>query len=131
MSLLLLLKSSSGTTNYSLSCSAGSYTYTGKAATLNAARSMPGAAGSYVYTGKAATFAVALSLPAVTGSYVYTGKPTSFVYNPLSSNKGSFSDYKFTRKEKERLARLRMQQSRIRDDEEALAIILAAMLRRN
>ncbi len=50
---------------------------------------------------------------------------------PTATTKGGFSDYKLTKREKERLARLRMQQSRLRDDEEALAIILASMTRRD
>lgn len=142
---------------YTLSCSAGSYTYTGITATFSAARGMSGTAGSYVYTGKDSTLVIARSLSAAAGSYVYTGKDATlskatgstaysltadngsyiytgnaatFLYVPIATNKGSFSDYKFTRQERERLARLRYQQSRIRDDEEALAIILTSLIRR-
>lgn len=48
----------------------------------------------------------------------------------VTATKGGWSNYKLTKREKERLARLRMMQSRIQDDEEALAIILASMIRR-
>lgn len=48
-----------------------------------------------------------------------------------ATSRGGFSDYKLTKREKERLARLRYQQSRLKDDEEALAIILASLTRRH
>ena len=44
-----------GAVNYTLTCSAGSYTYTGQAATLNRGIKLTCSAGAYVYTGKAAT----------------------------------------------------------------------------
>lgn len=47
------------------------------------------------------------------------------------TTKGGFSSERLTKQEKARLTRLKYQQSRLKDDEEALAIILATMLRRN
>lgn len=106
-----LEEASGSSTSYVLSCSTGTYTY----------------------TGQTATFSVTRVLTADTGSYSYTGQTANLVYVPsgvLLTPKGGFGDYKFDKREKERLARLRMQQSRLRDDEEALAIILASMTRR-
>lgn len=153
------LEEAASSGNYTLNCEAGSYTYTGKASTLTSTRILTAGAGSYNYTGQDATPTVGRLLTADAGSYVYTGKDAtlvktvpgsytlsaengsylytgqaaSLVYTPIvtSTTKGGWSNYKLTKREKERLARLRMMQSRIQDDEEVLAIILASMIRRH
>ena len=117
-----------------LSSDTGSYSYSGVSANLLATRVLSSSTGSYVYTGKDASFERTGVLTADTGSYSYTGQTANLVYVPsevVLTPKGGFGDYKFDKREKERLARLRMQQSRLRDDEEALAIILASITRKH
>jgi len=117
-----------------LSSDTGSYSYSGVSANLLATRVLSSSTGSYAYTGKDASFERTGVLIADTGSYSYTGQTANLVYVPsevVITPKGGFGDYKFDKREKERLARLRMQQSRLRDDEEALAIILASLTRRD
>jgi len=59
-------------------------------------------------------------------SWTRSGSPPA-----VAVTKGGFGyDDSLTKLGRERLRRLRMQQSRIRDDEEALAIILATLLTR-
>ena len=63
--------------NYSITCSPGSYTYTGSSATITRNRSLSASSGSYTYTGSSAvlTHGAALnhrSLTANAGSYTYT-----------------------------------------------------------
>ena len=48
-----------------------------------------------------------------------------------TASRGGWSNYKLTKREKEYLTRLRLQQSRLRDDEEALVIILASITRKH
>jgi len=58
---------------YTLTCNAGSYTYTGQAATLTVARKLSLAAGAYLYTGQAATLTVSRNISLAAGAYTYTG----------------------------------------------------------
>ena len=94
MSLLLLFQDSGGggPTNYSLTCDAGSYTYTGVAATFVAARGITADAGSYTYTGVANTLNIGRVLTANTGSYSYTGinNSTSFARS-IAADAGSYN----------------------------------------
>lgn len=71
---LLLAVTSGGAVNYTLTCSAGSYTYTGQTATFNRGYSLSCAAGAYVYTGKPATLTVSRNLSCAAGAYTYTGQ---------------------------------------------------------
>ena len=61
------------TVDYSLTCSAGAYTYTGQSASLSVAHSLSCAAGSYSYSGVATTLAVAHNLVCDAGAYTYSG----------------------------------------------------------
>jgi hypothetical protein len=110
----------SSTTNYTLSGSAGSYTYTGTSATLfylaplhsngwpiggNAAigmllalsggatnYSLSGSVGSYAYTGQTGTFKTGRLLSGIKGTYTYTGTNSTFkVGHTLSGVTGSYS----------------------------------------
>ena len=69
-----------GAVNYTLTCSAGSYTYTGQAATLNRGIALQCSAGAYSYTGQAATLNRGIKLTCSAGAYVYTGKAATLTY---------------------------------------------------
>lgn len=80
----------SSAVNYTLSCAAGSYTYTGKDATLTVQRNytLSCAAGSYTYTGVAATLTytpgsakVDYTLACDSGTYSYTGNAATLTYS--------------------------------------------------
>lgn len=79
---LLLAVTTGGATNYTLTCAAGAYTYTGQAATLSVAHSLVCAAGAYIYTGQAATLNVVHSLVCSAGAYTYTGNAATLSYVP-------------------------------------------------
>ena len=139
--------------NYSLDCEAGSYSITGQTASLTATRLLTADAGSYSITGQAATLTVDRVLSADAGSYIYTGQDATLVYTvPTAYSLNCESgNYVYTGQDItlvavitskggglvseavnwERLNRLRRQQSYIKDDEEALALILAELTRRN
>lgn len=62
-----------------LSGAAGSYSYTGQAATFIVGRKTAGANGSYAYTGQGATFVVGRKLAGTNGSYALTGQSATFI----------------------------------------------------
>ncbi len=83
---------SSGQVDYSLTCAAGAYTYTGQAATLSVNHSLTCSAGSYSYTGVAATLTVKHNLVCATGSYTYSGISAALsVKRFLSCASGSYA----------------------------------------
>jgi hypothetical protein len=63
-----------GQVDYTLTCDAGAYVYTGQAATFRFARNLALAAGSYTYTGQAATLQYGHTLALAAGAYTYTGQ---------------------------------------------------------
>lgn len=69
-----------GQVNYSLTCAAGSYVYTGQSASLTFARNLSLATGTYVYTGQAATLTMAVNLPLAAGAYSYVGNAATLDY---------------------------------------------------
>lgn len=83
-------------TNYSLSCSAGSYTVTGQAATLtysagNVNYSLSCANGTYNVTGQSATLTYvgaphAYSLSCANGTYAVTGQSATLIYSAGHAN---------------------------------------------
>jgi len=68
--------------NYTLTCAAGAYTYTGQAATLTIGRGLVCDAGAYTYSGQAATLTRGYSLPCATGAYTYVGNAATLDYVP-------------------------------------------------
>ena len=81
-------------TDYSLICSAGSYTLTGNAATLLVGRKLQGSAGSYTITGNNATLKVARQFSGAAGSYTITGNNAELKFNrDLNCSVGA---YQFT-----------------------------------
>ena len=68
--------------DYSLTCAAGAYTYSGISAALPVSRSLSCASGSYTYSGVAATLAVRHGLSCDAGSYTYAGVATTLTYTP-------------------------------------------------
>lgn len=81
-----------GGTAYSLSCSAGSYAYTGVSAGTKAARKLTSAAGSYAYTGVAAGLVWGKKISAAAGSYSYTGvAATTTAARKLTAAAGSYT----------------------------------------
>ena len=62
-----------GATNYPITANAGSYTYTGVAATLTRSKVLAASAGSYTLAGVAATIARSKVLAGASGSYAYSG----------------------------------------------------------
>lgn len=81
-----------GLVNYTLTCDAGAYTYTGQAATFVFARKLALDAGSYTYTGQPATLAYGRTLSLATGSYTYTGQAVTFALErKLALAVGSYS----------------------------------------
>lgn len=98
---LLLVQGPVGKIDYSLSGEAGSYTYTGQAATFKVERNLAGAFGSYAYTGQTATFTVGRQLQGAFGTYTYTGQDATLTYTPGSggiaySLSGEFGSYSYT-----------------------------------
>ena len=83
--------------NYTLTCNAGSYTYTGQSATIDRHRALSASAGSYTYTGQSVD--ITYTVPAVNynitcnaGSYTYTGQSATISRNRvLSANAGSYT----------------------------------------
>lgn len=81
-----------GQVDYSLTCSAGAYTYTGQSASLSVAHSLSCAAGSYSYSGVATTLTVAHNLVCATGAYTYSGVSAALpVSRSLSCASGSYA----------------------------------------
>ena len=81
-----------GQVDYSLTCSAGAYTYTGQSASLSVAHSLSCAAGSYSYSGVSTTLAVAHNLVCATGAYTYSGVSAALpVSRSLSCASGSYT----------------------------------------
>lgn len=76
-----------------LSAGAGSYSWTGQAASLIAARTLAAAGGSYTYTGQDASLVRStISLGAGAGSYAWTGDPmTPLVDYKLPATGGSYT----------------------------------------
>lgn len=71
------------TVNRNLSCAAGAYTYTGvNVSSLKLARQLICNPGTYAYTGNSATFIFARGVVCSAGSYSYTSGDASFVYSP-------------------------------------------------
>jgi hypothetical protein len=82
---------SSAATAYALAADAGSYTLTGSAAALKAARLLTAAAGAYTLTGSAATVRVARLLSAAAGAYVVTGQAAGlYKGRTLTAGAGSY-----------------------------------------
>ena len=80
------------TINYTLTCANGSYSYTGVAATLKVAHRLTCNVGAYTYTGIAASLKVAHRLTCAVGAYTYTGVAASLkVVHSLTCNAGSYS----------------------------------------
>ena len=84
MSLLLALTAAGGggAVNYTLACAAGSYTYTGKDASLSVSHTLACDAGSYTYTGQDASFVLGRNLALDAGAYVYAGIDATLDYVP-------------------------------------------------
>lgn len=79
-------------TNYSLTCTHGTYALTGQAATFTQASSLTCAVGSYTFSGQNATFVWNHKLTAAQGSYSFTGQNASVVWNHrLTASNGSYS----------------------------------------
>lgn len=92
MSLLLITLSAGGPVNYVLTCDAGSYTYTGQAATLSLERKLACDTGAYAYTGQDATLQVRHSLVCDAGAYVYTGNDATLqVRHSIVCDVGAYS----------------------------------------
>ena len=75
----------SGTKNYSLSCSAGSYSITGNASTFSYQHFLSATAGAYSVSGYTATLNRASSLSSAVGSYAITGNDATLTYTPGAS----------------------------------------------
>lgn len=67
--------------SYSISCNAGSYTFTGQAATFLLERKVIGNVGSYSISGNNASFTYNQVLQGNAGSYTFTGADASLNYN--------------------------------------------------
>jgi hypothetical protein len=63
-----------GAVNYTLTCAAGAYAYTGTAANLKTARALSLAAGAYNYAGVASNLKTSRFVSLAAGSYVYAGQ---------------------------------------------------------
>lgn len=75
----VLVSETSGGAAYTLALGAGSYAFTGDAATMNIGHNLTLGAGSYSYTGSPVSFAVALSIALGAGVYHFVGTGLSFV----------------------------------------------------
>ena len=71
---LLLAQISGGSNNYVLNCSVGSYSLSGKDATLVVARKLNAVNGSYALSGQSATLKTNRSLVATKGDYLIAGQ---------------------------------------------------------
>ena len=87
-----------GGATYTLTAATGSFTLTGNAAALSAARKMTAADGSFTLTGNATGLTVARKLIADTGVFTLTGNAANLVYTPvggptytLTASGGSFT----------------------------------------
>jgi hypothetical protein len=86
------LTTAAGATNYSLTCSAGAYAYTGVAAGLKVAHTLTCSAGAYAYIGVAAGLKVAHMLTCSAGAYAYTGVAAGLkVAHVLTCSAGSYA----------------------------------------
>lgn len=72
-----------GTVNYTLTCAAGAYTYTGQAAGITVARRLSLEAGAYTYQGNAASLTVAHNLQLAVGAYSYVGNAATLALRRL------------------------------------------------
>ena len=70
---------------YTITANAGSYAYTGVAATITRTRVLSADAGSYPYTGQDATIARSKLVTADAGSYPYTGIDATITYTPAGA----------------------------------------------
>ncbi len=90
------LREASTTSNYSLTCDAGSYSLTGQSATLSRAVALACNAGSYTFTGRDATLNKAVKLTCNAGSYTFTGfaatlTKTGVTHYSLTCDRGIYS----------------------------------------
>ena len=78
--------------DYTLSCSAGSYTITGGNAIFSLGKSLSADAGSYSTTGNQSNFLYSQVIQGGAGSYALTGADAEFVYSQvLNGNAGSYA----------------------------------------
>ena len=71
-----------GSTAYTLTCASGTYTTSGKTATLTYARTLVCSSGAYTTSGKVATLQVAHKLICASGTYTTSGKAATLTYVP-------------------------------------------------
>jgi hypothetical protein len=83
-------------TNYSLSCSAGTFTLTGVAAGLRAARTLSCDAGSFTETGIAAGLRCARTISGASGAFTLTGIDAGMTYTPVGGYSLACSRGQFT-----------------------------------
>jgi hypothetical protein len=83
MSLLLAL-AGGGPTNYTLTCSAGSYVVGGQSAAINRSRLLNANAGAYTYAGTASNVYRSRLVTALAGAYAYTGSAATITYTPVA-----------------------------------------------
>lgn len=93
---LATLPTTSSSGNYTLTCSAGAYVYTGNNATLTYARVLTCSAGAYSYVGQNATLTYGRVLTCQPGAYIYTGNDAVLTYAvpgvyTLTCNAGAYS----------------------------------------
>ncbi len=88
----LITSASGGVTDYSITCNAGSYTYTGSSITLARNKSLTASAGSYTYTGQTVAISRNRALTAGAGSYTYTGQQATILKSKLlEASAGSYT----------------------------------------
>lgn len=89
--LIISFKEAAGGTAYTLTAALGTFSLTGKAATLRIARKLSAAAGSFALSGKAATLRVGYKIAASAGSFALSGVAANLkrTYS-LASSTGSF-----------------------------------------
>lgn len=79
-------------TGITMDVTAGSYTYTGTAASLEVGHELPAAAGSYSYTGTNAALSKGRILSVDAGSYAFTGSDATFeIGHVLQAEAGSYT----------------------------------------
>lgn len=81
---------------YTLTAQHGSFTLTGQAANLRAARNLVAGAGAFTFTGQAAGLQVGRKLAAGTGAFTLTGNDATLTYTPgvtytLAADTGAFT----------------------------------------
>lgn len=82
----------SGGNAYTLTASAGSFSLSGQAATLKAARTLTCSAGSFALSGQPAGLAVGRKVSAAAGAYTLSGQPSGLtVARRLTADAGSFT----------------------------------------